>query len=355
MTPERAKLRAEGWDEAQANEILMRRAAAGTAQQPAGGAPAQGPMSGVLGNVSAVVSHATAAIPVLEAERATLFNPTAPAKSRARSFVVLAFAAVIAAALGFVIYQEWQIHVVNAPITAAGQAEQAAEQAASAHAQSCEAQFRVAFGNLSKDFNSPPSVALDFTQGVMKTNGIRKLVRECSEYFTKEQLAAVDREDAEEKEREEHKQQRAEAAALGYNDDGSKSRVQEDVTLKSFGLQRTGADDDDKRLICIAEVAWVMVEERHIQRNDALKIARDPSSESDVTQCVEINRRNEQLGAIDPNRPVSALNPPLSRINELAAQAFDPDSKIRANAARTVCSDTALRTKLGDKVGCPLR
>jgi len=42
----------------------------------------------------------------------------------------LAAVAVIVAVLGYAIYQEWQIHIINAPITAAAQAQKAAAEAA---------------------------------------------------------------------------------------------------------------------------------------------------------------------------------------------------------------------------------
>jgi len=129
LDAERARLRADGHTEAEISQILVMRAVGAQAQQSAGAAPVQGNMQGVLGNAAAVLSHAKGAIPVLQADLANLSSSTAPAKSRAKSFVVLAFAAVIAGVLGFVLYQEYQIHIVAAPITAAAQAQKAAAEA----------------------------------------------------------------------------------------------------------------------------------------------------------------------------------------------------------------------------------
>ena len=49
----------------------------------------------------------------------------ASSKSRARSAAVLAFVAIIVAALGYAIYQEWQQHIISNTATAAAQAEKA--------------------------------------------------------------------------------------------------------------------------------------------------------------------------------------------------------------------------------------
>jgi hypothetical protein len=129
LDAEREKLRAQGYTEAEISQILINQASGLGSQQPAGAAPVQGNMTGVLGNASAALSHARGAIPLLKGEVANLSNPDAPRPSRAKSAAVVASAAVIAAVLGYAIYQEWQIHIVNAPNTAAGQASQAANDA----------------------------------------------------------------------------------------------------------------------------------------------------------------------------------------------------------------------------------
>ena len=69
-------------------------------------------MTGVLGNASAVLSHARATIPAIKADYANLFNRAAPPKTRAKSAAALAAVALIVAALGYAVHQEWQIHII---------------------------------------------------------------------------------------------------------------------------------------------------------------------------------------------------------------------------------------------------
>jgi hypothetical protein len=80
------------------------------------------PMAGVLGNANAVLSHARGTIPVVKENFANLSDGSAPRRSRALSGVILAGVAVVVVALGYAIYQEWQIHIISATITAAEQA-----------------------------------------------------------------------------------------------------------------------------------------------------------------------------------------------------------------------------------------
>jgi hypothetical protein len=153
LDAERARLRALGLTEDEVSRLLNPKESGGNSQQAAGAAPVQGqPMSGVLGNASAVLSHATGKLTGLKDHLATLFNPTAPAKSRAKSFAVLAFAAAIAVVLGYVLYQEYQINIVNAPITATQQALKSIADATSAGAEATAVTAKV------KGY-IPPSVA----------------------------------------------------------------------------------------------------------------------------------------------------------------------------------------------------
>lgn len=114
LDAERARLRKEGYTEAEVSQILIQRAVGGASQQPAGAWAPQGTMTGVLGNASAVLSHARGTIPAIKSDLANLSNAAAPPKSRAKSAAVLAFAAVVVAVLGYAIYQEWQQHIISA-------------------------------------------------------------------------------------------------------------------------------------------------------------------------------------------------------------------------------------------------
>ena len=118
------------YTDAEISQILINQASGIGSQQPAGAAPVQGTMTGVLGNASAVLSHVRGTIPAIKADFANLSNPAAPSPARAKSAAALAAVAVIVAVLGYAIYQEWQIHIINAPITAAAQAQKAAAEAA---------------------------------------------------------------------------------------------------------------------------------------------------------------------------------------------------------------------------------
>ncbi len=130
LDAERARLRALGLTEAEVSQVLINQASGLGSPQPAGVVPVQGNMTGVLGNASAVLSHARGALPAIKAELGNLSDSTAPAKSRGISTLKLAGVALIVTVLGYAIYQEWQIHIVNAPITAAAQAQKANAEAA---------------------------------------------------------------------------------------------------------------------------------------------------------------------------------------------------------------------------------
>ena len=149
LDAERARLRAKGWSDDKIEKILFEREVAGSQQSPAAGAaPVQGNMTGVLGNASAALSHARGAIPALKSEVANLSDPNAPPQARAKSAVVLACAALIVAVLGYALYQEWQIHIVNAPITATGQATKTTAEACSARMQQLTQNMNI------EDFNA---------------------------------------------------------------------------------------------------------------------------------------------------------------------------------------------------------
>ena len=75
----------------------------------------QMPMTGVLGNASAVLSHAQNTFPVIKENFANLAAGSTSRTSRAKSAAILVGVAAIVGLLGFAIYQEWQIHIVYAP------------------------------------------------------------------------------------------------------------------------------------------------------------------------------------------------------------------------------------------------
>jgi hypothetical protein len=121
LDAERERWRKDGYTDAEISQILINRASGSGSPQPWGAASAPGTMTGVLGNASAVLSHAKGTIPVIQSNIANVADPAAPPSARAKSAVVVAFAAVIVAVLGYAVYQEWTIHIINAPLTAAAQ------------------------------------------------------------------------------------------------------------------------------------------------------------------------------------------------------------------------------------------
>ena len=144
---QRARLCAEGYTEAEISQILINQASGVGSQSPAGAAPVQGNMTGVLGNASAALSHAWGTIRSLKDEVADLFNPDASRTSRAKSAVLLACAAVLLLVLGYGIYQEWQQHIMSQTQIAASQAEKL-------RAETCSAKMKLLTENMYiEDFN----------------------------------------------------------------------------------------------------------------------------------------------------------------------------------------------------------
>ena len=78
LDAERARLREAGYTEEEISKYFLERLRGASQQSPAaGGAPVQVTMTGVLGNASAVLSHARGTIPAIQS--ATLRTcPTAP-------------------------------------------------------------------------------------------------------------------------------------------------------------------------------------------------------------------------------------------------------------------------------------
>jgi len=148
LDAERARLRAEGHTDAEISQILINRAsgqAIGGTQPTGAGAPVQMPMSGVLGNASAVLSHVKGTIPAIKRDIANLFNRDASPNLRAKSAAALALVAVIIGALGFAIYQEWQQHIISNTAIAAANAQKA-------RAEACIARYNaLSYGSQSRE------------------------------------------------------------------------------------------------------------------------------------------------------------------------------------------------------------
>ena len=124
LAAERERLRQAGYTETEISQIMVARAVGGGAPQSHGLAP-QGVLSNVLGSIVAVGGYAASLFTTIPHDVATMLDASSKPSARSGAFVSLLFKAVVIGVLGFAAWQEWQIHIVNAPITAAGQAAKA--------------------------------------------------------------------------------------------------------------------------------------------------------------------------------------------------------------------------------------
>ena len=108
-----ARRRGDGYTEAEISRILTNQASGVGSQQPAGAAPVQGKLSGILRNASAAISYARSAIFGIRGDIGYFFNRTAPPPlERARSGGFLVFKAAIVTVICFAIYQESRQHII---------------------------------------------------------------------------------------------------------------------------------------------------------------------------------------------------------------------------------------------------
>lgn len=133
LDTERAKLRKDGYTEAEISQILIARATGGA--QHSGGASGPGVLSNVLSSLVAVAAHARAAMPSFKKDVATIFDRAAPVSARAGASASLAIKTVVIAVLGFAAWQEWNQHIISAT-------EIAAIQARKLHAEECSARIK---------------------------------------------------------------------------------------------------------------------------------------------------------------------------------------------------------------------
>jgi Cu/Ag efflux protein CusF len=126
LDAERARLRKEGFTDHQIRQILLAREFA--APQATGGA-SQGVMTGVLSNLSAVLSHARGILPSFKTDLADSFDRAASPPVRVRAAGYLALMAAVIVVLAYAVKQEWQQHIISATEIAASQAEKTAAEA----------------------------------------------------------------------------------------------------------------------------------------------------------------------------------------------------------------------------------
>jgi uncharacterized protein YecT (DUF1311 family) len=159
LDSERARLRQDGYTDAEVSQILIARAAGGSQQST--GAGGQGVFSNVLSSLIAVAAHARAAMPSFKKDFETMFDGAASASSRVGASVSLAIKAVVIAVLGYAAWQEWNQHIISAT-------EIAAIQARKLHAEECSARAEAAANNMHIS---------DVSNGIYKGN--EELARDC--------------------------------------------------------------------------------------------------------------------------------------------------------------------------------
>jgi len=133
LDAERARLRQDGFTDAEISQILIARASGGSQQST--GAGGQGVLSNALSSLVAVSSQARAVLPSFRRDVNTIFNGANPTSSRVGASVSLAIKAVVIAVLGYAAWQEWNQHIISAT-------EIAAIQARKVHAEECSARSK---------------------------------------------------------------------------------------------------------------------------------------------------------------------------------------------------------------------
>jgi hypothetical protein len=113
LDAERAKLRKDGYTDAEISQILIARASGSSQQSP--GAGGQGVLSNVLSSLVAVAAHARGTLFSIRSDVGAMFDSTAPTSVRAGASASLAVKAVVIAVLGYAAWQEWNQHIISAP------------------------------------------------------------------------------------------------------------------------------------------------------------------------------------------------------------------------------------------------
>jgi tetratricopeptide (TPR) repeat protein len=134
LDAERARLRKEGFSDAEISQILIARATMTRPQTSTGGG-GHGMMTGVLSNLGAVLSHARVLLPTFKTDLAAIFDRATPPIARVQAAVVLVLKTAVVSVLAYAVYQEWQQHIVS-------QTEIAQITARKLHAEECSARMK---------------------------------------------------------------------------------------------------------------------------------------------------------------------------------------------------------------------
>ena len=179
---ERERLRGLGWTDEDIQKIMIEREVHRASPQTGAPVPVQTPMSGVLGNASAVLSHVRGTIPAIKADAANLANSGASRTSRTKSAAVLVGVAVLVVVLGYAIYREWQQHIISQTEIAAAQAQKLRIEADNAKALN-EAQVKKleAEAAVAKQVNEAQAAKLRAEAAVAEQVAAGAAAKSCSE------------------------------------------------------------------------------------------------------------------------------------------------------------------------------
>ena len=103
LDAERARLRKQGFTEAEINQILIARE---TGAQPAA-SDGHGAMTGVASNLAAAATYVRNFFPGMVADFVTMRNPAATSQARGQATVYLVFKAVVIVVIAYVVLQEF--------------------------------------------------------------------------------------------------------------------------------------------------------------------------------------------------------------------------------------------------------
>jgi hypothetical protein len=143
LDAERARLRKEGFTDHQIRQIFLAREFAAPQATGGAGQGVQGVMTGVLSNLSPVLSPARGILR-FKTDLANIFDRAGSPLVRVRAAGYLALMAAVIVVLAYAVKQEWQQHIISAAEIAASQA---AKTAAEAEIQKIDAKIKKPTGD----------------------------------------------------------------------------------------------------------------------------------------------------------------------------------------------------------------
>ena len=141
LDSERARLRQDGYTDAEISQILIARVA-GVPPLPTTSSASPGVLSQAISSLVALWTYARGTVFSIRSDVAAMFDGKAPASVRAGATASLAVKAVVIAVLGYAAAQEWNQHIISAPAIADAQARKTQAEAETARQTSLNADLR---------------------------------------------------------------------------------------------------------------------------------------------------------------------------------------------------------------------